>query len=350
MKWESRFGTHGFPGWHIECSAMALKHLGREIDIHTGGEDNVFPHHECEIAQSECHTGGTFSRLWMHARFLQVDGGKMAKSLGNVYSLDDVKQRGFEPRALRFALTRGHYRQPLNFTWEIMAEAAKALEGLDELAHKLRLAAGGRGAAPGARDGADALADARAKFEASMDDDLNVPSAIAALFELRNAAVQGRLGAQTAAEALAFLERANTVLAVVHTEDVSLAAGVQQRIDARNAARARRDFAESDRLRDELLAEGIVLEDTADGTVWRRGRPADRISLSPGLGCTRFKGRPSRAPSSRRGTSSPGRTISSRTWRGVQTSNINTVGVHPFVCRVRRSARRLTFINRAAPR
>jgi cysteinyl-tRNA synthetase len=271
MKWKSRFGEHGFPGWHIECSAMALKHLGREIDIHTGGEDNVFPHHECEIAQSECHTGDRFARVWMHARFLQIDGGKMAKSLGNVYTLDDVKAKGFEARALRFALVRGHYRQPLNFTWEILAESAKALEGLDDLAHRLRLAAEGRGAAPELDAGADTLAAARGKFESSMDDDLNMPGAIAALFELRDAVVHGRLGARTAAEALEFLRAADTVLAVIRTEEQTLDDSVQARIDARNAARERRNFAEADRLRDELLGEGIVLEDTADGTLWRRG-------------------------------------------------------------------------------
>jgi cysteinyl-tRNA synthetase len=120
MKWESRFGPDGFPGWHIECSAMARKHLGDVLDLHTGGEDNVFPHHECEIAQSEAFTGKPFARYWMHSKFLQVDGGKMSKRLGNVWNLDDVKKRGFAPRVLRFALIRGHYRGPLNFTWGIL--------------------------------------------------------------------------------------------------------------------------------------------------------------------------------------------------------------------------------------
>jgi cysteinyl-tRNA synthetase len=142
MKWESRFGPDGFPGWHIECSAMAMKHLGERIDVHTGGEDNIFPHHECEIAQSEAFTGKPFANYWIHAKFLQVDGGKMSKSLGNVYNLDDVLEKGFSPRALRFCLIRGHYRQPLNFTWDILKESAAALENLDDLAARLRRTAG----------------------------------------------------------------------------------------------------------------------------------------------------------------------------------------------------------------
>ncbi|MEM7311123.1 MAG: cysteine--tRNA ligase [Planctomycetota bacterium] len=270
QKWESRFGAHGFPGWHIECSAMALKHLDVTIDIHTGGEDNIFPHHECEIAQSECHTGDSFSRYWMHARFLQVDGGKMSKSLGNVYSVDDVAGKGFEPRALRYALIRGHYRQPLNFTWKVMGEAASALEGLDDLARRLHLAAEGQGAAEAPDAGADVLAASRTRFESGMDDDLNTPIALSALFELRTAVLEQALGRDVASEALDFVRAANAVLGVIQTEKESVDDDIQARIDARNAARAGRDFAESDRIRDELLAEGIQLEDTPEGTIWRR--------------------------------------------------------------------------------
>jgi cysteinyl-tRNA synthetase len=147
MKWETAFGEHGFPGWHIECSAMARSLLGQELDIHTGGEDNVFPHHECEIAQSECANGVPFARYWMHAKFLQVDGGKMSKRLGNVYTLPDVVARGYEPRHLRLALLRGHYRSPLNFTWAVMDEVKARLANLDETVQLLHRAASGEAAA-----------------------------------------------------------------------------------------------------------------------------------------------------------------------------------------------------------
>jgi len=270
MKWASRFGPDGFPGWHIECSAMARKHLGDQIDVHTGGEDNIFPHHECEIAQSEAFTGRPFATYWMHAKFLQVDGGKMSKSLGNVYTLDDVEARGFAPRALRYALIRGHYRQPLNFTWEILKESAAALENLDDLAARLRRAAGGQGAAPSAEDGLEEVADQKSAFESAMDDDLNTPQALGALFKLRTHALEERLGVSAAAQALRFVEKANGVLGVLRLDEEDLDAEIRRLIDARQAARQAKDFRESDRIRDELLARGIVLEDTSKGVTWRR--------------------------------------------------------------------------------
>jgi cysteinyl-tRNA synthetase len=271
MKWRSRYGPDGFPGWHIECSAMARKHLGDRIDIHTGGEDNIFPHHECEIAQSECFTGQPFATYWMHTKFLQVDGGKMSKSLGNVYSIDDIRAKGYEPRHLRFCLLRGHYRQPLNFTWAILAESRSALDNLDDLAARLRRAQGGQGAAPSADDGLEEVADSIAEFKAAMDDDLNTPRAIAALMKLRSHAIEERLGSMAAAQALKFLENtANKVFGCIKTAEESLDTEVERAIAARQDARKRKDFKESDRIRDDLLAKGIVLEDTPKGVIWRK--------------------------------------------------------------------------------
>ena len=270
MKWSTRFGPHGFPGWHIECSAMSRKHLGDRLDIHTGGEDNIFPHHECEIAQTESFTGQPFATYWMHSKFLQVDGGKMSKSLGNVYTLDDVAAKGYSARQLRFALIRGHYGSPLNFTWDALKDAASALEGLDDLVRRLRRASKGDGAAATPESGAELLDEARRTFEDGMNDDLNVSRALPGLFALRSAALEGRLGSAVAERALEFLTKANAVLGCIQVEDELLPADIEAQIAARQAARKAKDFKESDRIRDELLAKGIVLEDTPKGVVWRK--------------------------------------------------------------------------------
>jgi cysteinyl-tRNA synthetase len=267
MKWASTYGPHGFPGWHIECSAMARKHLGDQIDIHTGGEDNVFPHHECEIAQSEAFNGKRFATYWMHAKFLQIDGGKMSKSLGNVYVLDDITARGFEPRVLRYTLLRGHYRQPLNFTWAILEESRAAIENLDRLAQDLgRLAEDTNAASTGTA----LVSAAKTEFEASMNDDLNMSKALGAVGTLRGAVGRGEVTGTAARVALDLIRAVDTVLGVIRFEEVDLESSIQDRIAARAAARAAKDWAEGDRIRDELLAEGIALEDGAEGVVWRR--------------------------------------------------------------------------------
>jgi cysteinyl-tRNA synthetase len=269
QKWETVYGPNGFPGWHIECSAMARAHLGDQIDIHTGGEDNVFPHHECEIAQSEAFTGSRFARYWMHTKFLQVDGGKMSKSLGNVWNVDDVLERGYEARALRFALLRGHYRQPLNFTWDILAESARALEGLDDLAQRLTRKVEGEDA------GEDRVGVAAGAFRDAMNDDLNVPKAVAALFTLRAEVLEGGVSGAGAEAALALLAEADAVLGVLELESAGGGgeedAEIDALVEARNAARTSKDWAEADRVRDELSARGVVVEDTSDGgTSWFR--------------------------------------------------------------------------------
>jgi len=274
MKWASRFGPDGFPGWHIECSAMARKHLGDQLDIHTGGEDNVFPHHECEIAQSEAFTGKPFARYWLHAKFLQVDGGKMSKSLGNVYTVDDVREQGFSPRVLRFTLIRGHYRGPLNFTWGIMAESDAALRKLDDLVDRVDLAARGAADGPADPEAGRALVDAAGrKFRSALDDDLNVPAALSALFELRNSVLEHALAPAVARDASAFLHWAlEDVLGL--SRDLSEKEEIENLVRRRRRARENKDWAEADRVRDELSARKVTIQDEAEGTRYQSPGPS----------------------------------------------------------------------------
>jgi len=270
MKWQTAFGEHGFPGWHIECSAMARALLGEELDIHTGGEDNVFPHHECEIAQSECANGVPFARYWMHARFLLVDGGKMSKSLGNVYTLPDVVGRGYEPRHVRLALLRGHYRSALNFTWSVMDEVKARLGNLDEVAQILHRVVRGEGGAADPSAGEELLRRTRADFESAMDEDLNMPMALAALDGLRKPLLDGEVGAESAGAILEFLGRVDGALAVLSLAEHLADADIEALIAERQAARAAKNWRRSDEIRDELAARGIELKDTPEGVVWMR--------------------------------------------------------------------------------
>ncbi len=271
MKWETVFGAHGFPGWHIECSAMSQRYLGPHFDIHTGGEDNIFPHHECEIAQAECANQCTFVNVWMHTRFLQVDGGKMSKSLGNVYSLDDLVAHGYSPLDFRFLVLRAHYRGSLNFTWEVLAGAAEARRSLHDL--RGRLAADARGVRAGT---SSVVALAEQAFRKALADDLNTSAALAAVFELRNVYLRDGLPPPEAAAALDFLVGpVNQVLGIFTSQETPHAGlsdvEVEELIAQRSAARAAKDWARADEIRDLLQAEGIVTEDRPDGVHWHRG-------------------------------------------------------------------------------
>jgi len=274
--WPSPWSA-GRPGWHIECSAMSMKYLGERFDIHTGAVDNVFPHHENEIAQSEGATGEPFVEHWLHAEHLIVDGEKMAKSKGNFYTLDDVLARRNDPAAVRYLLLSVPYRKRLNFTWEALGAAAAALDRIRSAAVRIEEVAASGTKKTGAFPAAERAERLRSEFDAGMDDDLNTSEALAALFNyLRevNAAIDaGSLDAQGAEIARAALRSANRVLGVLPAAPDVLPAEVETSIEARNAARRRRDFAESDRIRDELAARGIVLEDTPGGTRWKKSSP-----------------------------------------------------------------------------
>ena len=271
--WETPIGP-GRPGWHIECSVMAIRYLGETLDIHAGGVDLIFPHHENEIAQSVALTGKPFARYWLHSEFLLVDGQKMSKSLGNYYTLRDILARGYPPETVRYLLASAHYRKQLNFTFEGLKSAATSVDRLRNF--KLRLDK--EKFSPGKNEKLlDRTAQAETQFADSLDDDLNTAEALAAVFEyLRDANIAmdaGEFREDNVATALAFLDRFDAVFDVLRpsTKQVSLSdAEVEARIAARALAKRSRNFAEADRLRDELLAEGIILEDTKDGVRWKR--------------------------------------------------------------------------------
>jgi cysteinyl-tRNA synthetase len=271
VKWESPWGA-GRPGWHIECSAMATQLLGDQLDIHCGGVDNIFPHHEAEIAQTEGCTGKKFVRYWLHCAHLMVEGQKMAKSLGNFYTLRDVIAKGYSGREVRYALMRVHYRAPLNFTWEGMEEARVALARVDDWVRRLREKAGEE---ENVQRPTSNVQRSMGEFEAALDDDLNVSGALGVLFETireTNRRIDG--GEIDASEAKVWLEwwgRVDQVLAI-SGEESSLPDEIAQLAEARVQARLAKDWRKSDELRDELAARGWEARDTKDGQkITRRG-------------------------------------------------------------------------------
>ncbi len=271
-QWDAPFGR-GRPGWHIECSAMGMKYLGETFDIHCGGVDLIFPHHENEIAQSEAGTGKPFVRHWMHVEHLMVDNATMSKSKGNFYTLPDVLARGHSPEAIRYLLLAAHYRSQLNFTWEGLQHAAGALERIHGFARRLSEV---EGAGPASDAVREAAAKASAEFDAALGDDLNTPEALAAVHQLvsdGNVLLKaGSVTVEGAAVLRKTLEEMNGVFAVLLPDEDRLNADEQALFDAREAARLRRDFGAADAARKQLEGLGIVLEDTPKGTRWRRKR------------------------------------------------------------------------------
>jgi|KBSSwiStaDraftv2_1062776.scaffolds.fasta_scaffold166831_2 cysteinyl-tRNA synthetase len=311
MQWDAPFrgGARGFPGWHIECSAMSMHYLGEQIDIHTGGEDNMFPHHECEIAQTEAHTGKRFVSIWLHARHLLVDGKKMSKSLGNFFTVDDVLQKGYSGFELRYALLRVQYRQSLNFTLAGLDEARAALGRVQQCRRRLvsvrdtkhSMASSGRPASSASQLAGQSLNEAvkaaNAAFTAAMQDDLNVSEALAAVFEFVAACNRAGPSIDEAREALKAFERFEDVLGcfgpeprdqiislqgippgavfgtptIRHAEptiissDGDVPAEVRELAAQRYAAKKAKDFAAADRIRDQIAAAGWKIVDTTQG-------------------------------------------------------------------------------------
>ena len=267
--WDSPWGR-GRPGWHLECSAMAMSLLGETIDLHCGGIDLVFPHHEDEIAQSEAATGQPFSRAWCHGEFLQVDGSKMAKRLGNTVTVRALREQGYSAAAIRHFVFGTHYRKQLNLTDESLDASREAVRRIGAFAERLASARSGTAAL------AEAAGDAERDVRAALFDDLNAPEALAALFTfVRRANAELDRGGDdpapldAARRAFASIDGVLDLVPERADKDAALALWVEARLDARRAARARRDFAAADAIRGELDARGVEIKDTPQGTTWR---------------------------------------------------------------------------------
>jgi cysteinyl-tRNA synthetase len=260
--WETELGK-GRPGWHIECSAMALKYLGNPIDIHAGGVDLIFPHHENEIAQSEGATGQLFVRRWLHCQHLLVDNQKMSKSLGNFYTLRDLLKQGYKAKAIRYSLLSTHYRQAQNFTLEGLAAAEAAVQRLQDFMANMQTAEGLDTSVEGL------IHRAMQQFEDGMDDDLNISLGLAAIFEFirdsNRLLADGRMSRENAQAVMATMRRFDRVLGLMDEAETAVDTEIERLAQEREQARKRRDFATADRLRAQITALGYVIEDTPRG-------------------------------------------------------------------------------------
>jgi len=270
VAWDSPWGR-GRPGWHIECSAMSMKLLGESFDIHTGGVDNIFPHHEDEIAQSEAATGKAYSKYWMHCGYLVVDGKKMSKSLGNFYTLREILDMGYTGREVRYELLSGHYRQSLNFAFKSLDANRAALKRLDEFSANIKEAIGS-GTEAGELPGW--AANTRAKFTEAMDDDMNISGAMAAIFDTvhagNKAMAENAVSTKQALAVANLWKELDAVLGILEAPEEEVSAEVAELLEARTVARAEKNWAESDRIRDALAKLGWTVKDTPEGPKLRK--------------------------------------------------------------------------------
>jgi len=266
--WETEVGK-GRPGWHIECSAMSMKYLGETFDIHTGGVDNIFPHHENEIAQSEAATGKKFVNYWLHCAHLLVNNEKMSKSKGNFYTLRDLLQKGYNPVAIRYLLLTTHYRDPLNFTEKSLKAAENTIRNYNGFYSSLSFFKEGKG-----EDIEKEIEKAKNGFIENLDDDLNISPALASIFNLIKFAnkriSEGKFGEKEAEKVKKFLKEVDYVLCILEKEDEKIPEEYLQLIKEREKARKEKNYKRADEIREYLKNKGIILEDTPYGTIWKK--------------------------------------------------------------------------------
>ncbi|HLD39344.1 MAG TPA: cysteine--tRNA ligase, partial [archaeon] len=269
MEWDSPFGK-GFPGWHIECSAMAMKYLGETIDIHCGGIDHITVHHTNEIAQSEAATGKKFSNFWLHNEFMLVEGKKMSKSLGNYYTLKNLMEKGFSPVAFRYLCLSIHYRSQMNFTIESLQDAQNAVNSINDFVFRL---GAGKDIQKNKKIEA-ALKKCKEDFIKYINDDLDMPNALSAIFKLMKTVNRetdsGKADKKMLHAIRTFFEEINSVLDVIQDQTVVLTPEEKKLLELRESFRKQRDFKAADEIRAQLKTKGIILEDTPDGVRWRK--------------------------------------------------------------------------------
>jgi len=288
LKWDSPWGE-GYPGWHIECTAMSMEYLGETLDLHTGGEDNIFPHHENEIAQSEAYSGKTFSRYWAHPRHLLVDGQKMSKSKGNFYILQDILNKGYSAMTFRLLVLSAHYRSNLNFTWKGMEQAQKNLEKIEKFIEKMKILSeeditessdkftlGNSGIDLDLQIGNLNPKDCLNKFTLAVNDDLNTPLALSILYRIISEINKlDKISPTEAQVILKLWEKINKVLGlklskIKNKETSAIPAEIKKMAEEREVARSKKDFALADKLRTEINKRGYLLEDTPQGVVLKK--------------------------------------------------------------------------------